>query len=57
MNAGEFRAMAERCRQLQRVAVRDDVRDQLRQWVNDFEDEAENIEKARDYSVARRDYR
>ena len=50
MNAREFRAMAERCRELQRVAARDDIREQLRQWADDFDDEAEAIEKARDYS-------
>jgi hypothetical protein len=46
--------MAERCRELQRVAVRDDVREQLSQWAEDFETEAETVDKARDYSVARR---
>jgi len=46
MNAQEFRAIAERCRELQRVAVRDDVRDQLRQWAEDFEAEAEAVEHA-----------
>jgi hypothetical protein len=54
MNAREFRSMAERCRELQRVAVRDDVREQLRQWAEDFEAEAETVDKARDYSAARR---
>ena len=54
MNAREFRAMADRCRELQRVAVRDDIREQLRQWAIDLEDEAERVEKARDYSAARR---
>jgi hypothetical protein len=54
MNAREFRSMAERCRELQRVAVRDDVREQLRQWAEDFEAEAETVDKAPDYSAARR---
>ena len=54
MNAREFRAMADRCRELQRVAARDDIREQLRQWASDFEAEAEAVEKARDYSAASR---
>ena len=45
MDAGDFRALAERCRELSRVAVRDDVRQQLCQWENDFEAEAEATEK------------
>ena len=45
MDAEDFRAMAERCRELGRVAVRDDVRRQLRQWERDFEAEAEAVEK------------
>ena len=45
MNAGDFRALAERCRELSRVAVRDDVRRQLRQWEDDFEAKAEAAEK------------
>ena len=36
MNAREFRALAERCRELQRIAVRDEVREQLRQWGHRF---------------------
>ena len=54
VNAREFRAMADRCRELQRVAVRDDIREQLRQWAEDFDDEADAIEKQRDYSGAAR---
>jgi len=53
MNAREFWAMADRCRELQRVAVRDDIREQLRQWAEDFEAEAETIENLRDYSGLR----
>ena len=30
MTAREFRTLAERCRELQRIAVRDDIREQLR---------------------------
>jgi hypothetical protein len=54
MNAREFRAMAERCHELHRVSVKDDVREQLRQWAEDFEAEAEIVEKARDYSASGR---
>jgi len=52
MNAREFRALAERCREL--LAERDDVREQLRQWAEDFEDEAVSIDKAHDYSAYRK---
>ena len=47
MDAQQFRALADRCRELSRIAVRDDVRDQLREWVHDFEAEAEAAEKSR----------
>ena len=52
MNAREFRAMADRCRELHRIAVRDEVREQLRRWTEDFV--AEAIEKVADYSAATR---
>ena len=55
MNAREYRALADRCRELHRIAERDEVREQLRQWAIDFEEEAEAVEKARDYSVTARD--
>ncbi len=51
MNAREFRAMADRCRELHRIAVRDEVREQLTRWTEDFEAEAEAVEKAADYSA------
>jgi hypothetical protein len=54
MNAREFRAMADRCRELHRIAVRDEVREQLRQWAEDFEAEAEAIEEVADYGAAAR---
>jgi hypothetical protein len=54
MNARQFRAMADRCRELQRVAARDDIREQLRDWALDFEAEAEACEKQTDYSSAAR---
>jgi hypothetical protein len=44
MNANGFRALADRCRDMARVAERDDIRQQLRQWVDDFETEAEVAE-------------
>lgn len=45
MDAQHFRAMAERCREMGRVVARDDVREQLRQWADDFDDEADALEK------------
>ena len=45
MNSKGFRALAERCRELARVAVRDDLQEQLRHWVHDFEAEAEAAER------------
>ena len=41
MDAQDFRALAQRCRDLLRIAVRSEVKEQLRQWTEDFEDEAE----------------
>ena len=41
-----FRALANRCGELLRVALRDDIRQQLRQWIDDFEAKAEAAEKA-----------
>jgi hypothetical protein len=57
VNAREFRALAERSRDLQRVAVWDDIREQLRQWAEDFDDEAEAIEKVTDRSASARSTR
>jgi hypothetical protein len=51
MNARQFRAMADRCHELRRVATRDDVREQLRQWAMDFEAEAEALDKTVDRSA------
>jgi len=34
-----------RCRELQRVAVRDDIRKQLRQWADEFDAEAEALKR------------
>ena len=44
MDEQDFRAMAERCRALIRIAVRDEVREQLRQWADDFDAEADALE-------------
>ena len=46
VNAQDTRALAQRCRDLLHVAVRSDVKEQLRQWVDDF-DEAEAMERKR----------
>ena len=46
MNAQKLHALADRCRKLVCVAVRDDVREQLRQWVLDVEAEADAADKA-----------
>ena len=45
MDEQEFRAMADRCRELLRIAVRDEVREQLRQWAEDFDAEADALEQ------------
>ena len=52
VNAREYQAMADRCRELLRIAVRDEVREQLRQWADDFEAEADKITRAVDYGVS-----
>jgi hypothetical protein len=44
MDVKRLRALAARCKALARVAVRDDVREQLRQWVHDFKAEAASAE-------------
>jgi hypothetical protein len=43
----DLRAKAQRCRDLLRTAVRPDVRDQLREWADDFDVEAEQKEAGR----------
>lgn len=43
--AEELRDKAQRCRDLMRVAARDDIRDQLREWADDFDAEARIMEK------------
>ena len=44
VEAQDLREKALRCRDLLRIAVRQEVRDQLREWAEDFEAEAEAIE-------------
>lgn len=45
MDSRDFRALADRCREMARVAARDDLRQQLREWSDDFEAEAEAAEE------------
>ncbi len=54
MDAEGFRAMAQRCRDLLRIATRDDIRQQLRQWAEDFDAEADAVEKMADHSALTR---
>jgi hypothetical protein len=43
----DMRARAQRCRDLLRIAVRQEVREQLREWAEDFEEEAKAMEGRR----------
>ena len=45
MDAQGFRALAQRCRDLSQIATLSEVREQLREWVDDFEAEAEAAER------------
>ena len=54
MDPNKMRAIAARCRELSRVAVRDDIREQLRQWAEEFDTQADAIERTADYSGAGR---
>ena len=47
MDAETIRARAYRCRELLRGNLRDDVREQLRQWAVEFDDEADELERGR----------
>lgn len=47
MDPKTLRARADRCRELLRGAVRDDICEQLRQWAEDFDDEADALERGR----------
>ena len=55
MTARQFRILAERCRALRRVAVGDDIREQLRNWAIESDAEAEAIETARDREAVERE--
>jgi transposase-like protein len=44
MDAQGFRSLAQRCRELSQIAARLDVREQLREWIDDFEAEAKAAE-------------
>lgn len=54
MDPNKMRAIAVRCRELSRVAVRDDIREQLRQWAEEFDAQADAIERTADYSGTER---
>jgi hypothetical protein len=43
----DLQVKAQRCRDLLRTAVRQDVREQLREWAKDFDAEAEQTEAGR----------
>ena len=45
MDPKTLRARADRCRELLRGAVRDDICEQLRQWADDFDNEADALER------------
>ena len=45
MDAEQLRAMANRCRELQRRHLREDARQLLRQWAKDLDAEAETLEQ------------
>ena len=45
MDAQKFRDRAARCRDLLRVAVRDDIREQLGKWADEFEAEADEMDR------------
>jgi hypothetical protein len=52
LDAQKIRDLAERCRELHRVAIHQEVNEQLRQWAIDFEAEAEAMKKVVDYGGA-----
>ena len=54
MDAARLRALAKRCRDLARCAIRDDIRRQLREWTHEFEAEAKAKEGARALSRDRK---
>ena len=50
---GELREKAQRCRDLLRSAVREDVKEQLLRWAADFDAEAEAAERAPEHNRSR----
>ena len=48
MDAQNLWAMAQRCRELSRVAINPEVKAQLLEWIDDFETEAKTIEAEAD---------
>jgi hypothetical protein len=47
LDPDDMRTRAQRCRELLRVAVRPEVKEQLREWADDFEEEAAALEGSR----------
>ena len=47
LGADDMRARAQRCRELLRIAVRPEVKEQLREWAAEFEEEAAALEGSR----------
>jgi hypothetical protein len=47
MDAQNLRAMAQRCRELNQIAINPEVKAQLLEWMQDFETEAIEAEAAR----------
>ena len=43
----DMRSKAQRCRDLLRIAIRPEAKEQLRQWAEEFEEEAEALEGRR----------
>jgi hypothetical protein len=47
LDPDDMRTRAQRCRELLRIAVRPEVKEQLREWAEDFEEEAAALEGSR----------
>jgi hypothetical protein len=44
LDPADMRARAQRCRELLRIAVRPEVKEQLREWAEEFEEDAAALE-------------
>jgi len=44
LDPADMRARAKRCRELLRIAVRPEVKEQLREWAEEFEEDAAALE-------------